>query len=97
MPKYRETQRQNLSRNRGRGTARTDAVGFFQKIDNRFVDEIIRSSAIRKRALTEDTDWTDVPLGFRVVWRQDGDAGDAALVAERMKRLAPRAALRRAA
>jgi hypothetical protein len=36
-----------------------------------------------------DGDWTEVPEGFRVVWREFGRAGDAASVASRMTRLAP--------
>jgi hypothetical protein len=34
-------------------------------------------------------EWTEVPKGFRVVWREFGRAGDAASVAARMGRLAP--------
>jgi hypothetical protein len=37
----------------------------------------------------EDGDWTEVPKGFRVVWREFGRAGDAASVAARMARMAP--------
>ena len=37
----------------------------------------------------EDGDWTEVPKGFRVVWREFGRAGDAASVAARMGRIAP--------
>lgn len=37
----------------------------------------------------EDSDWTEVPKGFRVVWREFGRAGDAASVAARMQRMAP--------
>jgi len=37
----------------------------------------------------EDGDWTEVPKGFRVVWREFGRAGDAASVAARMGRMAP--------
>lgn len=36
----------------------------------------------------EDGDWTEVPKGFRVVWREFGRAGDAASVAARMQTLA---------
>ncbi|MES2443507.1 MAG: hypothetical protein V4574_11820 [Pseudomonadota bacterium] len=36
-----------------------------------------------------DGDWTEVPKGFRVVWREFGRAGDAASVAARMGRIAP--------
>jgi hypothetical protein len=34
-------------------------------------------------------DWTEVPRGFRVVWREFGRSGDAASVAARMRRNAP--------
>ena len=34
-------------------------------------------------------DWTEVPKGFRVVWREFGRAGDAASVAARMGRVCP--------
>lgn len=34
-------------------------------------------------------EWTEVPKGFRVVWREFGRAGDAASVAARMGRVAP--------
>ena len=37
----------------------------------------------------QDKDWTEVPKGFRVVWREFGRAGDAASVASRMGRVAP--------
>jgi len=37
----------------------------------------------------EDDKWTEVPKGFRVVWREFGRAGDAASVAARMQRMAP--------
>ena len=37
----------------------------------------------------ETGDWTEVPKGFRVVWREFGRAGDAASVAARMGRIAP--------
>jgi hypothetical protein len=37
----------------------------------------------------EAGDWTEVPSGFRVVWREFGRAGDAASVAARMGRTAP--------
>lgn len=37
---------------------------------------------------TEDKDWTEVPKGFRIVWREFGRAGDAASVAARMQRMA---------
>lgn len=36
-----------------------------------------------------DEDWTEVPKGFRVVWREFGRSGDAASVAQRMARMAP--------
>ncbi|RYD84611.1 MAG: hypothetical protein EOP61_39885 [Sphingomonadales bacterium] len=36
----------------------------------------------------ESNDWTEVPKGFRVVWREFGRAGDAASVAARMQRIA---------
>ncbi len=35
----------------------------------------------------EGGDWTPVPKGFRVVWREFGRAGDAASVAARMGRV----------
>jgi hypothetical protein len=35
-----------------------------------------------------DGDWTEVPKGFRVVWREFGRAGDAASVAARMAGMA---------
>ncbi|RYY26448.1 MAG: hypothetical protein EOP62_09945 [Sphingomonadales bacterium] len=38
---------------------------------------------------SEDGDWTEVPKGFRVVWREFGREGDAASVAGRMQRMAP--------
>jgi hypothetical protein len=38
---------------------------------------------------SEGTDWTEVPKGFRVVWREFGRADDAASVAKRMQRQAP--------
>ncbi len=34
-------------------------------------------------------EWTEVPKGFRVVWREFGRAGDAASVAARMAGMAP--------
>ena len=34
-----------------------------------------------------DGEWTEVPKGFRVVWREFGRAGDAASVAARMGRM----------
>ncbi|QIG80354.1 hypothetical protein [Stakelama tenebrarum] len=34
-------------------------------------------------------EWTEVPRGFRVVWREFGRSGDAASVAARMQRNAP--------
>jgi len=37
----------------------------------------------------ETGDWTEVPKGFRVVWREFGRSGDAASVASRMGRIAP--------
>jgi len=37
----------------------------------------------------ESGDWTEVPKGFRVVWREFGRAGDAASVAARMGRVCP--------
>ncbi|RYE02939.1 MAG: hypothetical protein EOP61_06670 [Sphingomonadales bacterium] len=37
----------------------------------------------------EGKDWTEVPKGFRIVWREFGRAGDAASVAARMQRMAP--------
>ena len=37
----------------------------------------------------EGGDWTEVPKGFRVVWREFGRADDAASVAARMGRVAP--------
>lgn len=36
----------------------------------------------------EGQDWTEVPKGFRVVWREFGRTGDAASVAARMGRVA---------
>jgi hypothetical protein len=36
----------------------------------------------------EDQDWTEVPRGFRVVWREFGRTADAAAVAARMHRAA---------
>jgi hypothetical protein len=36
-----------------------------------------------------DGEWTEVPKGFRVVWREFGRAGDAASVAARMGRVLP--------
>ena len=36
-----------------------------------------------------DSEWTEVPKGFRVVWREFGRAGDAASVAARMAGMAP--------
>ncbi|WP_188055140.1 MULTISPECIES: hypothetical protein [unclassified Sphingosinithalassobacter] len=36
-----------------------------------------------------DGDWTEVPRGFRVVWKEFGRASDAASVAARMRRPAP--------
>lgn len=36
-----------------------------------------------------DSDWTEVPKGFRVVWREFGRAGDAASVAARMGNITP--------
>ncbi|NIJ20163.1 ferric-dicitrate binding protein FerR (iron transport regulator) [Sphingomonas naasensis] len=41
-------------------------------------------------------DWTQVPQGFRVVWREFGRASDATDVAQRMHRLAPPARRREA-
>lgn len=39
---------------------------------------------------TEETgEWTQVPQGFRVVWREFGRSDDASDVAQRMHRLAP--------
>jgi len=38
---------------------------------------------------SEDAEWTQVPAGFRVVWREFGRVGDASSVAQRMHRLAP--------
>lgn len=43
--------------------------------------DLIRSGA--------EGEWTEVPEGFRVVWREFGRAGDAASVAARMARMAP--------
>ena len=40
-------------------------------------------------------EWTEVPKGFRVVWREFGRAGDAASVAARMGGLLPPAPRRR--
>ena len=37
----------------------------------------------------QDGDWTEVPKGFRVVWREFGRAGDAASVAARMGGMLP--------
>ncbi|MES2986407.1 MAG: hypothetical protein V4808_00740 [Pseudomonadota bacterium] len=37
----------------------------------------------------ENSEWTEVPKGFRVVWREFGRAGDATSVAARMQRMAP--------
>jgi hypothetical protein len=37
----------------------------------------------------ETGDWTDVPKGFRIVWRECGRTGDAASVAARMQRMLP--------
>lgn len=37
----------------------------------------------------EDGDWTEVPKGFRVVWREFGREADAGAVAARMQRHAP--------
>ena len=37
----------------------------------------------------EAGEWTQVPQGFRVVWREFGRTGDATSVAQRMHRLAP--------
>ncbi|WHU03682.1 MULTISPECIES: hypothetical protein [unclassified Sphingomonas] len=34
-------------------------------------------------------EWSEVPEGFQVVWREFGRTGDAASVAERMARMAP--------
>jgi hypothetical protein len=42
-----------------------------------------------------DGEWTEVPKGFRVVWREFGRAGDAASVASRMAEMAPAAPRRR--
>lgn len=39
--------------------------------------------------IEEAGDWTQVPQGFRVVWREFGRTGDASSVAQRMHRLAP--------
>ncbi len=36
-----------------------------------------------------DGEWTEVPKGFRVVWREFGRSGDASSVAARMGRMAP--------
>ena len=36
-----------------------------------------------------EAEWTEVPKGFRVVWREFGRAGDAASVATRMAGMAP--------
>jgi hypothetical protein len=36
-----------------------------------------------------DAEWTEVPKGFRVVWREFGRAGDAASVAARMGGMVP--------
>jgi hypothetical protein len=38
---------------------------------------------------SEDAEWTRVPQGFRVIWREFGRTGDASSVAQRMHRLAP--------
>jgi hypothetical protein len=40
-------------------------------------------------------EWTEVPKGFRVVWREFGRTGDAASVAARMSRLQPATPRRR--
>jgi hypothetical protein len=37
----------------------------------------------------EESDWIEVPRGFRVVWREFGRSDDAASVAVRMQRIAP--------
>ncbi|HEX8300147.1 hypothetical protein [Sphingomonas sp.] len=37
----------------------------------------------------EEQDWTEVPRGFRIVWREFGRTGDAASVAARMQRIMP--------
>lgn len=37
----------------------------------------------------EDGDWTQVPKGFGIVWREFGREGDAASVAARMARMTP--------
>ncbi|WP_066795762.1 hypothetical protein [Sphingomonas soli] len=37
----------------------------------------------------EGEDWTEVPKGFRIVWREFGRADDAASVAARMQRMVP--------
>lgn len=37
----------------------------------------------------EGGEWSEVPKGFRVVWREFGRAGDAACVAARMARMSP--------
>lgn len=39
--------------------------------------------------IEEAGEWTQVPQGFRVVWREFGRSGDASDVAQRMQRLAP--------
>jgi hypothetical protein len=38
---------------------------------------------------SDGAEWTQVPQGFRVVWRAFGRADDASSVADRMHRLAP--------
>jgi hypothetical protein len=45
-----------------------------------------RCDLIRSDATSE---WTEVPKGFRVVWREFGRAGDAASVMSRMQRMTP--------
>jgi hypothetical protein len=37
----------------------------------------------------DSADWTKVPTGFQVVWREFGREGDAASVAQRMARMTP--------
>jgi hypothetical protein len=38
---------------------------------------------------SEDAEWTKVPDGFSVVWREFGRTDEAGLVAERLARIAP--------
>ncbi|MBO9712112.1 hypothetical protein [Sphingomonas sp.] len=45
--------------------------------------------------IEEGGEWSEVPKGFRVVWREFGRSADAASVAARMQRLAPPAPPRR--